>query len=96
MINLSPDLMWWLSAIEIPALAALFGLIWRTRAEASSAQIALREALSAFKIEAARTYAGHSDVHALERRLVSHLLRIEAKLDKTAIAAARLETKGEK
>lgn len=102
MISLSPDLMWWLGAIEIPALAALAGLVLRTRAEHAAAQGALRdaletrtaqlrEALAAFKLEAAKTYAGHGDLRAAEGRLVAHLLRIEAKLDKTALTAARLE-----
>ncbi|MBL3677025.1 MAG: hypothetical protein JKP92_05935 [Alphaproteobacteria bacterium] len=87
MIELSPDLIWWATAIEVPALAGLFALILRTRAEAA----ALREALAAFRLEAARTYAAQGDVHTTEARLAAHLWRIEAKLDKTALAAARLE-----
>lgn len=93
MINLSPDLMWWLSAIEIPALAGLTALIWKTRMQVSDTQTALRESLYTFKLEVAKTYAGHGDVNALERRLVSHLLRIEKKLDRTAITTAKLESK---
>lgn len=45
----------------------------------------LREALSAFKLEVAKSYASVSDLRDLETRLVSHLLRIEAKLDTTAL-----------
>jgi hypothetical protein len=98
---LSPDLTWWLTAIEIPALAGLFALIMRTRTEVTAAREAAeartaqaREALAAFKLEAAKSYAAHGDLRAVEGRLVAHLLRIEAKLDTTALAAARLERTG--
>ncbi|MCM2344882.1 MAG: hypothetical protein NDJ24_10020, partial [Alphaproteobacteria bacterium] len=50
----------------------------------------LREALSAFKLEVAKSYASVSDMRDLEGRLVSHLLRIEAKLDTTALKTEAL------
>ena len=58
----------WLTAIEMPVIGALFWLLWRTRRETDErlddahrrADISLaqtREALSAYKLEVARTYA---------------------------------------
>ncbi|MDG5495963.1 hypothetical protein [Niveispirillum sp. BGYR6] len=86
------DLIWWITAIELPALAGLFWMVQQTRKEneqaldplrrgleTTSAQ--LREALAAYKLEVAKNYASIADVKALEDRLTSHLLRIETKLD---------------
>lgn len=98
---LSSDLMWWVSVVDIPAMSALFWMIWRTRAENRDETgrlnktldvrcDQLREALAAFKLEVAKTYASQKDLRALEDRLVSHLLRIEGKLDATSIKAAEL------
>ncbi len=72
------DLNWWITAIEIPVLTALFWLIFKTRDE-----------LSNYKLKVAEDYAETSDVKTLEHRLTSHLLRIEAKLDVTALKAER-------
>jgi len=100
---LSQDFIWWLSAVDLPVLGALFGMIWRTREEGRQAVDALedtlekrssqlRDALAAFKLEVAKTYASHTDLRELETRLVAHLLRIEAKLDATALKAASLKS----
>lgn len=70
----SSDLMWWISIIEIPALAGLLILFLK-----------LRDTIASDKLEAMRMFAVNADVGELERRLVSHLLRIEAKLDVTAL-----------
>lgn len=102
----SKDLMWWITVIDLPAMAGLFWLIWRTRQESGEAvahlQIMLdtrneqlRDALNAFKLEVAKNYASHSDLRDLETRLVSHLLRIEAKLDKTALKTAAVQAQKE-
>lgn len=96
MFDMLNPVIWWITAIELPALAGLFWLIWRTRHEnadetdhlrevVESRNAQLREALSAFKLEVAKFYASVSDMRELEARLVSHLLRIEAKLDTTAL-----------
>ena len=53
----------------------------------------LREALSAFKLEAAKTYASTGELRELESRLVSHLLRIESKLDTTAMKTEALRAR---
>ncbi len=90
---------WWITAVEIPVISCLFWLIWRTREQSENAVerlqsllnqrcSQLREALGAFKLEVAKTYASHTDLRELETRLVEHLLRIEMKLDKTALKAA--------
>ena len=102
MFNISSDLTWWITMIDLPALGALFWLIWRTRHEneqeidhlrdvVESRNAQMREALSAFKLEVAKSYASVSDLRDLETRLVSHLLRIEAKLDSTALKTEALK-----
>lgn len=84
--------MWWISAVELPALGGLFWLIWRTRGETEDRLDGLddkvtvggaqaREALAAYKLEVAKTYATTGYLKDVERRLTEHLVRIEAKLD---------------
>lgn len=104
MTFLSQDLVWWISVVDLPAMAGLLGFIWRTRRDAENANDHLhallekrsaqyRDALNAFKLEVAKTYASQGDLRELESRLVSHLLRIEAKLDVTALKAEALGAK---
>ncbi len=98
---LSNDLEWWITASELPVLSALFWMIWRARKESDLAlqhlremvetrNAQMREALSSFKLEVAKSYASITDLKELEMRLVSHLLRIEAKLDTTAMKTEAL------
>ncbi|MGE5503265.1 MAG: hypothetical protein ACM31L_02470 [Actinomycetota bacterium] len=86
------DLMWWITAVELPSLGALFWLIWRTRSEADTRLDAIdrqisaglgqsREQLAAYKLEVAKSYATTGYLKDVERRLTEHLVRIEAKLD---------------
>ncbi len=95
------NLIWWVSVIEIPALGALFWMIWNGRKDneesskhlrdvIESRNAQMREALSAFKLEVAKSYAAVSDLKDLEARLVGHLLRIESKLDVTTLKTERL------
>jgi len=79
---MSDQLLWWLSVIEIPVLSGLFWMIWRLKSE-----------LAEYKIQVANSYARSSDVLQLESRLTSHLLRIEVKLDVTALKTAALKAK---
>lgn len=92
MEHLGLDLGWWVTAVELPALGGLFALLWRSRAEADGrmdeidhkvevAGSQLREALAAYKLEVAKTYATTGTLKDVERRLTEHLVRIEAKLD---------------
>ena len=73
------NIVWWITVIEIPALAGLLALCLK-----------LRDAQASDRLDAMRSYAPMRDVRDLEKRLVSHLLRIEAKLDVTALKAERL------
>lgn len=102
----SNEMIWWIGAVELPALGGLFWLIWRTRKESEDAlrhlrdvidtrNAQLRDALAAFKLEVAKSYASIGDMKELETRLVSHLLRIEAKLDTTAMKTEALNAQKE-
>lgn len=101
---LSHELTWWITVFDLPAMAGLFWLIWRTRLDNEDAvdnlqnmldhrSDQMRDALHAFKLEVAKTYASHTDLRDLEGRLTSHLLRIESKLDATALKAEALTAK---
>lgn len=103
----SDDLIWWIGAVELPMLGGLFWLIWRTRKESEDSlrhlreivdtrNAQLRDALAAFKLEVAKSYASITDMKELEARLVSHLLRIETKLDTTAMKTEALKAQKEK
>ncbi|MDF1749948.1 MAG: hypothetical protein P1V34_13835 [Alphaproteobacteria bacterium] len=92
MTGTSIDVIWWITVVEIPALTGLWWLMWRTRRDQDvalerhrqrldTAVTQLREALSAYKLEVAKSYASTSQLKDLEGRLTDHLLRIEAKLD---------------
>lgn len=91
-------LAWWITIFDLPAMGGLLLLIWRTRADGEEAAAylrelletrtsQLREGLNAFKLEVAKNYASQNDLRALEQRLTDHLLRIESKLDSTALKA---------
>lgn len=104
MYSITSDLAWWITVFDLPAMTGLFWLIWRTRQDSEKAvddlhallarrSDQLREALGAFKLEVAKTYASQTDLRELEGRLTGHLLRIEAKLDVTALKAEALKAK---
>ena len=63
----------------------------RLRDVVDSRNAQLREALAAFKLEVAKSYAALSDLRETEDRLTGHLLRIEDKLDMTALKTAALK-----
>ncbi|WP_033068770.1 hypothetical protein [Thalassospira australica] len=86
------DVIWWITAVEIPAVASLFWLHWRMRAELLNRTETqrtrhendvsdLRDGLAAFKLDVARNYVSIPYLKDVEKRLTGHLLRIEAKLD---------------
>lgn len=93
MTTLMSDLNWWVTAVEIPALTSLFWLFWRNKAESDRSFILMRGELTEFRVEVAKCYAQARDVRELENRLTSHLLRIEAKLDTTALKTESLNAK---
>ncbi len=95
------NVIWWITAVEIPALAGLFWLGWRNRRDADDAiddarhefetgLTYLRENLAAYKLEVAKSYASITYLKEVERRLTAHLVRIETKLD-GAIARPRTQ-----
>lgn len=81
---------WWIAVIELPILSALFWLIWNARREFESGFMKINHALAEHRIEVARTYAETRDLRIIESRLTAHLLRIEAKLDVTALKTEKL------
>ncbi len=95
-------LIWWITAVDLPVISGTFWLIFRMRQEAMDAidtlhdtldlrTSQLRETLSSFKLEVAKSYASVTDMKDLETRIVSHLLRIESKLDQTALKTEALK-----
>lgn len=81
---------WWIAVVEIPVLSALFWLIHHYRRDAAQENRALAAELAEHRLEVARHYARALDLRVLEGRITSHLLRIEAKLDVTALKAEAL------
>jgi len=86
------DVVWWITAVDLPALCGLVWFILRVRQEGEtgldrlrggleSLGIQAREALAAYKLEVAKTYASLTALREVEQRLTDHLLRIEGKLD---------------
>ena len=86
------DIIWWITAVELPVIAALFWLIWRNRRDTDDDANALRhdcerrinllrDSLAAYKLEVAKSYASIAYLKEVETRLTAHLLRIEHKLD---------------
>lgn len=97
-------LIWWITAVDLPALSGLFWLVLKTRHDSEASLdlmqetldvrcTQLREGLSAFKLEVAKSYASVTDMKDLESRIVSHLLRIESKLDQTALKTEALKAR---
>lgn len=76
------DLQWWITAIELPALAGLFWLFVNGRAASERTAETLRADLAAFKLHVATTYASLGLMKEVEQRLTAHLLKIETKLDR--------------
>jgi len=88
----SIDLIWWITVVELPALAGMFWFVWRNQRDAEdgiadarhdfdTGLAFVREKLSAFKLEVAKNYASISYLKEVERRLTDHLVRIEEKID---------------
>jgi hypothetical protein len=76
------DWMWWITAIELPALGGLFWLLQAHRTAVERELKALRDDLVAFKLHVATGYASIVYLKDVESRLTAHLLKIEAKLDR--------------
>lgn len=87
------DLVWWITVVELPALAGLLLLIWRNKRDMHDGVDALRhglegdvararEQLASYKVEVATNYASIHALRDAEGRLTAHLVRIEKKLDR--------------
>jgi hypothetical protein len=68
-------------------------MIWNSRREYDDMSRRLAEDLSNHKLEVARNYASIDDLRILENRITSHLMRIEAKLDVTALKTESVHSK---
>lgn len=83
---MTPDMigpaMWWISVIEVPALVGLFALILNVMRD-----------LANFRLFVTQNFASFAQTRELEQRLTAHLLRIEAKLDTTALKTERLSAR---
>jgi hypothetical protein len=86
------DATWWMTVVEVPALAGLLLLIWRVRSDLNAlletrcARVDgkvsdLRESLSAHQLDVARGYVPVETLRDTEGRITAHLVRIERKLD---------------
>lgn len=86
------DLNWWITAVEIPALAGLFWINWRNQRSAEEeidnlrhgldvGLAHLRQHLDAYKLKVANTYVSNTYLKDVEERLTRHLIRIEDKLN---------------
>lgn len=93
------DFIWWITAVELPALAGLFWIGWRNhralqdeldevRHAAEVGLAHMRQNLDAYKLDVAKSYASISYLKDVEERLTGHLIRIEEKLDITRQARA--------
>lgn len=96
------SLLWWVTAVELPVFSGLFWMILKARQDAQEATdilqqmldvrtTQLKESFLTFKLEVAKSYASVTDMKDLEARIVSHLLRIESKLDRTALKTEALK-----
>lgn len=85
------NLVWWITAVEIPMFGCLFWLIHHGRRESERALLKVYsevqsnlgmvlENLAHSKLEVARLYATITDLKDVEKRLTDHLLRLEARL----------------
>jgi len=99
------NLIWWITAVELPVLAALFFMVWSSRKQSEETAQSIRENcelqvthicenLTAYKLEVAKSYASIAYMKDVERRLTGHLVRIENRLDAmTAPNPKRLDRK---
>lgn len=96
------DVVWWITVVEVPALAGLLLLIWRVKSESDTALATrsdrlaadldgLRDELAAHKVEVARSYVSLDTLRDTEGRLTAHLVRIEKKLDSVGFNTAGVD-----
>lgn len=92
-ITFPVHMVWWVSVIDLPLTATIFILFWRIKRDTEhelgnmhrlleTRHSQLRDSLAAYKLEVAKTYLSINEAREMETRLVSHLIRIEEKLDR--------------
>lgn len=83
-MSLFPDqLIWWITAVDIPMISAFVFSLNRTRTTLEQRVTELRDHINTYKLDVAQNYASITHVKDLESRVIAHLLRIENKLDNT-------------
>ena len=88
MTDLLPaQLSWWITAVDVPLITAFIAAFMQFRLAITRQIDDIRERFNAYKLEVAQNYASINHVKDLEARVVAHLLRIETKLDNTALKA---------
>lgn len=88
MMSFIPDqLVWWITAVDVPLATSFLISLSRLRQSLGQQIDDLRDRFTAYKLEVAQNYASINHVKDLESRLIAHLLRIETKLDNTALKA---------
>lgn len=87
----SSTVIWWISCVDIPVIGAGLMVLMRFRREMDGKNAIIEEKLADFKLEVAKNYASLLDLKDTEARLIAHLLRIEAKLDQTALKTAAMQ-----
>ncbi len=86
----SHTILWWVVTVDIPIFTAVLVMMARIRRHFDERQEILRETLANYKLEVAQSYASINQLKDLESRVIAHLLRIETKLDHTALKAHAL------
>jgi len=76
------DFAWWITVIELPAIAGLVWYAYQTRKDALAAAVRIHDELSDYKLAVAKDYASVGYLKDVEARLQSHLNRIEEKIDR--------------
>lgn len=82
---------WWITAVEVPALGCLFWLVLHGRRESERNLLrvysdiqgnlnTVLENLAESKLEAARLYATVAHLKEVEQRLTDHLLRLDERI----------------
>lgn len=76
------DLQWWITAIGIPVVGSLIWLRFHDREDFDRAFRGLKDEIAAFKLHAATNYVPVSSLREVEARIMSHLEKIEHKIDR--------------
>ncbi len=76
------DLIWWITAIELPALGGLFWLLQSHRTTCARELKSLSAELADHKLHVATNYVSVRYLKDVEARITVHLLKIETKLDR--------------